>query len=66
MERKETFESIKLLEPMVNITDDIGRTMRTDSSVAWKLPHAVVFGKLEADVPDLMCGKLSHSWDEMS
>ena len=50
-----------MLEPLVDITDDIARTMRTDSSVAWKLLHAVVFGKLEADVSALMCGKLSHS-----
>ena len=39
-----------MLEPLVDITDDIARTMRTDSSVAWKLLHAVVFGKLEAGV----------------
>ena len=61
MERKETFEPIKLLEPVVYIPDDIARTMSTGSSVAWKLLHAIVCGKLEPDVSALKCGKLSHS-----
>ena len=61
MERKEIFEPIHLLEPLVDIPDEVAKKMSTDSSVAWKILKAMVQGKLEPEVSALMCGKLCHS-----
>ena len=61
MERKEIFEPIHLLEPLVDIPDEVAKKMSTDSSVAWKILKTIGQGKLEPEVSALMCGKLCHS-----
>lgn len=61
LDRNTDFEPIPLLEPLVNISEDILKQMSTDSVVAWKFLHAVVKGKLDPEVAALTCGKLSHS-----
>jgi len=41
LQRNTEFEPIPLLEPLVDISEDIASKMSTDSVVAWKYLHAV-------------------------
>ena len=61
LQRNTEFEPIPLLEPLVDISEDIASKMSTDSVVAWKYLHAVVKGKLDPEVAAVKCGQLSHS-----
>lgn len=61
LDRKTDFEPIPLLEPLVDISEDILKQMSTDSVVAWKILHSIVKGKLHPKVAALKCGKLAHS-----
>jgi len=61
LQRNTEFEPIPLLEPIVDISEDIASKMSTNSVVAWKYLHAVVKGKLDPEVAALKCGQLSHS-----
>jgi len=58
LQRNTEFEPIPLLEPLVDISEDIASKLSTDSVVAW---NAVVKGKLDPEVAALKCGQLSHS-----
>lgn len=61
LERKTEFEPIPLLEPLVDITEDVLSKMSTDSVVAWKYLNAIVTGKLDPEVAGIQCRKLCHS-----
>src|SRR6218665_4006049 len=61
LERKTEFESNPLIEPLVDITENIASQMSTDRIVAWKYLHAILKGKLDPEVAALKCGPLSHS-----
>jgi len=61
LQRNTELEPIPLLEPLVDISEDIASKMSTDSIVAWKYLHAVFKGKLDPEVAALKCGQLSHS-----
>ena len=61
LEKKENFQAIPLLEPLIPIPTDIAHRMSTDSSNAWKVLQAVTAGHLPAEVAALKIGDMNHS-----
>src|SRR6218665_3878915 len=53
LERKTEFEPIPLIEPLVDISENIASQLSTDSIVAWRYLHAILKGKLDPEVAAL-------------
>ena len=60
-QKKMQFQSIPLLEPLVDIPSDIAKKMSTDSKTALKILNAVNSDHLPPQVAALKIGVICHS-----
>ena len=61
MTRLQEFQPIKEVEPMVQLSDDVVKSLSTDSQLAYRLTKAMVEGKMDVDLVNRLVGNLSHA-----
>ena len=61
MERNLKFTPIPLLQPLVEIPDNILKDMSTDSALSYKLVQALSKGEMSQELADMKSGEICQS-----